>query len=228
MSFAVRRPAAGQPWRPVLFDMDGTLIDSAPAIINRLRETLEHFGVSVPPDSELRHYIGPPTLHTLTEFLPADHVIEAAKFYRTLGDRDGLANQALFTGAPSALETLAGRGVPLAVASSKPQHEVEHIAQAFGIASFFAAVVGSSEDRQSKADVVETALLELNQVGDSRSEPALMVGDRIWDIAGAAEKKVPSVLVSWGYARAGEEKDALALIRSFDDLVRFVENQDHA
>ncbi len=204
-----------------MFDMDGTLVDSAPAIISRLSETLEHFDVSgVKPDA-LRHYIGPPIRTTLSEFIAAERVPDAISFYRGLSARDGLSRQTLFDGITEVLSELHEFNVPLGIASSKPQHEVELIAEHFGIAPFFSAMVGSDTERDTKALVVAEALAKLAALS---VEHPLMVGDRIWDIEGAAALGVPTILVSWGYADNDEKKTAYAEVSTMVELTQFVVN----
>jgi phosphoglycolate phosphatase len=125
----------------------------------------------------------------------------------------------LFAGIPEALAQLQVHGVPLAVATSKLQNEAERIVADFGIGQYFTAIVGASPARASKADVVAHAL---GQLETSVAHAPLMVGDRLWDIEGAAVHGVPTVLVSWGYARAEEFDLAIARVDSPDQLVSFV------
>ena len=202
-----------------MFDMDGTLLDSAPAVMGRLRDTMRHFDVEPPAETELRHLIGPPTPEALSGYLPPDLIDEAVTFYRSLVAREGLQNMSLFAGIPEALAQLQAHGVPLAVATSKLQGEAERIVADFGIGQFFAAVVGASPERGSKADVVAHAL---GQLETSSAHAPLMVGDRLWDIEGAAVHGVPTLLVSWGYARVEEFDLAIARVDSPDQLVSFV------
>jgi phosphoglycolate phosphatase len=206
----------------VLFDLDGTLLNSAAAVISRLRDTFAAFGVQSPDDGELRHLIGPPTPVALSAGIPPERLDEGVTFYRALAAREGLENISLFAGISDALATLHNRGIPLAVATSKPKGEAERIVTEFGIAQYFSAVAGASVDRVSKADVVAYAL---DQLETSSAHSPLMVGDRQWDVEGAAEHGVPTVLVSWGYARAAEFDLALARIDSPDQLVSFVLGQ---
>lgn len=221
MTVAATRPEIGQHWQPVLFDMDGTLIDSAPAILGRLRETLTEFGVPVPDESALRLFIGPPMHVTLAHFLEAERVEPAREFYRGLSHRDGLTNQSLYPGIPEALATLAEAGVPLAIASSKSQDEVQRSAEHFGIASFFAGIAGSNPERQDKADVIAYAL---NMFETPAVHAPLMVGDRSWDINGALAVGIPTAFISWGYAAPEEAANALVVIDSTADLVTFIRN----
>jgi len=206
----------------VLFDVDGTLLDSAPAVMSRLRDTFEAFGVPSPPDDELRHLIGPPTPVALGSCIPPERLDEGVAFYRALAARDGLANMSLFAGIPGALATLHERGIPLAVATSKPQGEAERIVTELGLGTYFTAVAGASAERLTKADVVAYAL---DQLETSAAHAPLMVGDRLWDVEGAAEHGVPTLLVSWGYARADEFDLALARVDSPEELVSFVLGQ---
>ncbi len=202
--------------------MDGTLIDSAPAILGRLRETLTEFGVTPPEEAALRLFIGPPMHVTLAHFLPAEQVETARTFYRGLSNRDGLSNQSLYPGIADALSELSAAGIPLGIASSKSQEEVQRSAEHFGIASYFAGIAGSSPERQDKADVITYALAMLEK---GSAHAPLMIGDRKWDIEGALKLDVPTVLVTWGYAGPGEEEQALVSVDSCAELIAFVKNQ---
>ncbi len=190
--------------------------------MSRLRDTFAAFGVQPPDDGELRHLIGPPTPVALGSCIPPERLDEGVAFYRALAAREGLENISLFAGISDALATLHNRGIPLGVATSKPQGEAERIVAEFGIDEYFAAVAGASAERITKADVVAHAL---DQLETSSGHSPLMVGDRLWDVEGAAEHGVPTVLVSWGYARATEFDLALARIDSPDQLVSFVLGQ---
>lgn len=209
-----------EPWTPILFDMDGTLVDSAPAISARLRETLEHFDVIPPDEAGIRLLIGPPTGSSLLSFVGDERIKEASAFYRTLSKRDGLIRQGLFPEVDRLLATLVEAGIPLGVSTSKPQHEAEHTAEHFGIAQYFTALVGSSSKRPTKSAVVGETLSQLQAI--AHSPTPLMVGDRSFDIEGAAEHNVPTVLVRWGYAAPGEELAALAGVDTIDELLAFV------
>jgi phosphoglycolate phosphatase len=209
-----------EPWTPILFDMDGTLVDSAPAISRRLRETLEHFDVIPPDEAGIRLLIGPPTGSSLLSFVGPDRVEEADAFYHRLSHQDGLAHQELFPEIDRLLATLVEANIPLGVSTSKPQREAERTAEHFGIAQYFTSLVGSSPTRPTKAAVVGETLAQLQAI--AHSPTPLMIGDRSFDIEGAAEHDVPTVLVRWGYAAPDEELAALAAVDNIDELLAFV------
>jgi phosphoglycolate phosphatase len=207
-------------WTPILFDMDGTLVDSAPAISARLRETLEHFDVVPPDDAGIRLLIGPPTGSSLLKFVGAERVDEASTFYKSLSKRDGLVNQTLYPEVERLLATLVAAGIPLGLSTSKPQQEAQHTADHFDIAQYFTALVGSSSARTTKAAVVGETLSQL--MASALGVAPIMVGDRSFDIEGAAEHNVPTVLVRWGYASPEEELAALTGVDTIDELLTFL------
>lgn len=180
---------------------------------------MREFGAVPPDDVELRHLIGPPTRQALSGYIPEERMDEAISFYKSLAVREGSARTHLFPGIHDALANLAQRDIPLALATSKPQDEAERLAEEFGIADFLRAIVGASPARPRKADVVGEGLARL-KAGSAHAP--LMVGDRLWDIEGAAEHNVPTVLVGWGYAREQEFSVAFARVDTVEALVDFV------
>jgi phosphoglycolate phosphatase len=204
------------PWTPLLWDMDGTLLDSAVAIVGRLRETLVHFGVTPPSDNQLRLLIGPPTGTSLLRFIGSARIDESRAYYRSLSERDGLTDQHLFPWILSTLERLHAAGIPMGVATSKPQHEAERLCDAFGMTKYFTAIVGGNEERTDKAAVIAEVLRQLGH------ENALMIGDRFYDTEGAALNGIPTVLVRWGYAHEKEFAGAMATVSDSAELLELL------
>lgn len=209
------------PWSPLLFDMDGTMLDSAEAITGRLRETLEHFNVPVPSEEELRLTIGPPAGQGLLKFVGPDLGDEARTFYRALSDRDGFANQELFAGIAETLGALHGEGVPLGVATSRPQATAEALCEHYGIAEYFDLIIGGNQRRPDKASVIAENLVQFNKLGYDAN--ALMIGDRYFDTEGALANEIPTVLVRWGYAAEHEFDSAMHTVHDVDDLMSLLQ-----
>ncbi|MFZ4077928.1 MAG: HAD hydrolase-like protein [Microbacteriaceae bacterium] len=204
-------------WTHVLFDMDGTLLESGDAIMGRIARTLMEFGVVVPDRNELRLLLGPPTHETLGRYLQPIQLTEATAFYRGLAEADGMTGMRLFAGMQDLLHELAERGIPVATATSKLRVEAARVVNHFEIGQLFAAVQGAEPERgvYTKGDVVAAALADL---GVTAQDTPVMVGDRIHDIHGAARCGVPTIVCSWGYADESEFSAAYQRIDTVDEL----------
>ena len=208
-------------WTSVLFDLDGTILDSAPGIVQSLVDTFSHLGLPVPPQDELMHYVGPPLLDSLRNRagLSKEAAQQALDVYRTDFRKDGAFDSAVFPGIVGVLEALRAANIPLAIATSKPESQAKRILDHFNLSHFFAVVAGATEDetRSTKAAIVGHALAEL-QAGGHDTSLSVMVGDRIYDVEGAAACDVPSIIVEWGYGSPAEAKGAMATVYSTDRL----------
>lgn len=217
--------SSSAPFDAVLFDLDGTLIDSAPGIIDSLEETFRHFGWALPPRSELMHYIGPPLIDSFRNRLGLDEADawETLRVYRQDYRRDGAFDSAIFPGIVGILEQLQLAGVPLAVATSKPESQAIRILEHLKLAEFFTVICGATEDetRSTKSDIVAQALIGLRKAGHPTTH-AVMIGDRIYDVEGAAAQGLPAVIVEWGYGSPAEAVDAVATVYSADQLRAFL------
>ena len=208
-------------WTSVLFDLDGTILDSAPGIVQSLVDTFTYLGVSVPPQEELMHYVGPPLLDSLRNRagLGEEAAQQALQIYRRDFRKDGAFDSAVYPGIIGLLESLVAAGIPLAIATSKPEAQANRILDHFNLSQYFAVVAGASEDetRATKTAIVGHALEELTKAGHDITA-TVMVGDRIYDVEGAAAFDVPSIIVEWGYGSPQEAKGAMTTVYSTDRL----------
>lgn len=187
----------------VLFDLDGTLTDSAPGIVASYRHALEEFGASA-PDTEIRRWIGPPLSESLAGLGVAPGQIEAAVAeYRSYFARHGLYENRLYEGVAEMLDELSAAGLTLGLATSKLTSFAETILELFGIAKPFSAVSGATADgsRLTKTQVVGHALDSLG-----RPDPltVVVVGDREHDVLAALDHGLQPIGVTWGYGSAAE------------------------
>jgi phosphoglycolate phosphatase-like HAD superfamily hydrolase len=184
----------------VLFDLDGTLTDSAEGIVSSIRHALQTVGAPVPDGDLAGRIVGPPMHHTLSTMGLGDRVDAAIAAYRADYTSRGWAMNALFDGIPALLADLRAAGVRLAVATSKAEPTARRILEHFGLDDYFEVIAGASPDgtRALKAEVVAHALRQLEPLPDR----VLMVGDRRHDVEGAAEHGIDTVVVGWGYGGA--------------------------
>jgi len=186
----------------ILFDVDGTLIDSAPGILNTMEEVFKKMGVTI-ARSELNRYIGPPLRQSFAEhFSDSAKVEEAAELYRASYAVKGSHECAVYPGVIEMLRRLKDAGLTVCTATCKPTKVVIPILEEQGLASYFAFVGGASmdESRDTKTDVIRHVLEQPVMQG----KRVLMVGDRRDDMQGAANCKLDTAAVLYGYGSREE------------------------
>jgi phosphoglycolate phosphatase len=189
--------------RAVLFDLDGTLSDPAVGIVAALRAALGATGVELATAGRLERFIGPPLQECFAELgLAPDGVAAAITAYRAYYAEVGLFENAVYPGVADLLASLEGDGFGLAVATSKPATFAVRILDHFGLLDRFEVVAGPELDGRNrhKHEVIALALAGLG------AEPAsaVMVGDRLHDVAGARHHGLVAVGVTWGYGTREE------------------------
>ena len=193
----------------ILFDLDGTLTESAPGIMNSARYALNHFGIPDPGSVFLRKFVGPPLFESFTQMfgLDPEQATEAITVYREYYARQGIFENEVYAGIPEALEMLKKKGFVLAVATSKPEVYAKQILEHFDLAKYFELICGIplEDEKMTKAQVIERTLREL---GVSDKSQALMVGDRDYDVKGAHANGIECVGVLFGYGDRPELEEA--------------------
>lgn len=195
--------------KSVIFDLDGTLTDSGEGITKCVRLALEHFGIPVKNLDDLRFFVGPPLRDSFVKAgVPEDKVEEAIAVYRSRYTNVGLFENTPYSGIRELLEKLTALGYRLFVATSKPEEMAVRVLKKFDLFRYFERVCGATMDksRDSKSAVIAYLLAECRN-----GENAIMVGDTAFDVIGAAEHKIPTIGVSWGYGNAEEMKAAGAV-----------------
>jgi phosphoglycolate phosphatase len=210
-----------KPWTCILFDLDGTITDSASGITSRLAVTLARMGLPVPPPEGLLRYVGPPILDAFRDFAGMDEKQSrrALTIYRQLAHQDLTEGITVYPGIPELLRDVHRAGIPLSLATSKPESQAMPILEHFDLIKRFTEIAGATDDesRSAKADVVAEALRRLREK-HVNLERVIMVGDREHDVQGAAAHDVPTIHVAWGYGTPAEAEGAVAVAHSVDEL----------
>ena len=188
--------------RLVLFDLDGTLVDSSPGIFSSVRYAAGVLGLPAPTDAQLRAMVGPPLQDGLTALgVPAGDVPAAVAAYREHYAAGALLDVTVHDGIPGLLGALGREGAVLAVATSKPEAFAVRVLEHAGLLPAFASVHGATMDGAVRhKDQVVAAALAAHPDG---RDPVL-VGDRSHDVLGAAAHGLPCIGAGWGPAEDGE------------------------
>lgn len=191
--------------RFILFDLDGTLTDPGPGITNCVAYALEKFHIHPATREELYPYIGPPLTWSFQEYhgLSADQAEQALLYYRERFSVKGLFENEVYDGIPALLERLRQAGATLMVATSKPEEFTHRILEHFDLAKYFSFVAGNTMDekRPTKESVIQHILDTYPEI---TANNAVMVGDRKFDMQGAAAFGMPAVGVLFGYGSREE------------------------
>lgn len=202
------------PYTVVLVDLDGTITDSAPGITRTLAHVLTEMGVPVPAPADLLRFVGPPILDGLRDLagLEGAQAQHALTLYRAKYRAEGAFDSSVYAGVADALRAIAASGLPLALATSKPETQARRILEHFGLLDVFTVIAGASDDetRSEKADVITWALDQLRATGVDVAHP-IMIGDRVHDVEGAAQHGIPTILAGWGYGAPEEAAGTVAI-----------------
>lgn len=191
-----------QHYDAILFDVDGTLIDSAPGILHTLQEVFDAMGVDT-ANVDLRRYLGPPLRKSFGEhFADAERIEHATELYRDSYAVKGSHECAPYPGAAEMLRRLKAAGLTVCTATSKPTEVVEPILREQALAEYIDFIGGASmdESRDTKTDVVRYVLAQPLLAG----KHVLMVGDRNDDMRGAADCGLDKAAALYGYGSREE------------------------
>src|ERR1700761_1033569 len=195
----------------VIFDLDGTLTDSAEGIVASFLHALAHIGAPVPTGDLAAQIVGPPVDDTFRSMDLGENAEEAIAAFRAEYGARGWAMNSLFDGIEALLVDLRAAGVRLAVATSKMETTARRLLAHFGLDQYFEVIAGASPDgsRKAKVEVLAHALSQLQPLPES----VLMVGDRSHDVEGAAAHGIDTVVVGWGYGKS-DFSDGVAVNRA--------------
>ena len=189
----------------VLFDLDGTLVDSAPDIALCVDGALAELGVPQRGFERIRSFIGSGAEQLIHRALTNDiegmapvKSFDAA--YASFSRRyaEGVCNLTrLYPGVENTLGELAARGWQMGCVTNKPSRFTDPLLRELGLESFFAVVLSGDSLRMKKPD--PEPLLYAAQVCGAANGHCIMVGDSLTDVAAARAAGMPVICVSYGY-----------------------------
>jgi pyrophosphatase PpaX len=180
--------------KAVIFDLDGTLIDTNDLILETFHNVLKECLGQFPTEDELNHVYGK-TLDEQMAFFSVERSQELVNAYKSYYRTHMDTQINLFEGVKSLLDELAAKGIKMAAVTNKGSRGVHHAFDKFDLGKYFAASITADDVLRGKPDP-EGIFTILNQLGVD-AEDALFVGDSASDIIAAKDAGVKSVLVGW-------------------------------
>ena len=201
----------------LIFDLDGTLIDSAPDIHQTSNEVLAAEGLGPLDLPTVRSFIGRGVPHLVGQLLGAHGVTDPARVARLISDFGARYENAVtltrpFDGVAAALDALTAQGHVLGICTNKPVAPARAVLRHLGLLDRFAAIIGGDSAPQRKPDP-EPLHLAIAACGGG---PALYVGDSEVDAACATAAAIPLILYTEGYRKTPAE--ALPHVALFSDF----------
>lgn len=209
----------------ILLDLDGTITNPAEGITKCFEYALNHFGIKVESRAELEQFIGPPLRKSFMDGFGFDEekAEQAVAKYRERFIPTGMFENVVYEGMEQALKALKDGGKVLIVATSKPEHMAKKILAHFGLDIYFDDICGSNDDasRNEKDEVIRYAL---EKQGITDLSDVLMVGDRKFDVIGAAKcgLKCMGVLYGFGDREELEAAGAAYIAETVEDMARII------
>ena len=210
----------------LFFDLDGTLTESGPGIMNCVKYALEKFGINESDTEKLKRFIGPPLVNSFMDFynFSESDAREAMRIYRERFGTIGIFENSVYEGIPETLAKLKDSGKKLYVATSKPEIYVPKILEHFDLSKYFEGAEGSDieETRSNKALVIKYVIEKNGLEEEAKANRIVMIGDRKHDLIGAQENALESIGCLWGYGSREElEKyKATTIIENPEDLLK--------
>lgn len=188
----------------VLFDLDGTILDTSKGMLLAIDETISKCGLSEISQEQKRSMIGPPINWSLREIyrMTEEQVAEAAAIFRKAYSEKYLFEAAPYPGVKELLRGLRENGFKTGIATYKRNDYAQRLIEKMGVKSLCHFSLGSDGKSQTKADIIDLCLKALNCIPES----CIMVGDTIHDLTGVRDVGMAFVGVTYGFGfRTREE-----------------------
>ena len=209
----------------LLFDLDGTIIDSRVGVTRAVRYSLAHFGIEAPASDDLLGFIGPPLRSSYEKYygFAGDRGEAVLAKFREYYDDRGVHENTLIPGVETLLRALRAGGKTLLLATTKIELLAVRILEELGLAELFDHIAGAAPDgRLAEKDQVIRSALDRANVTDLRA--AIMIGDSRYDAEGAHAVGLDMIGVLCGFGSRAELEEAGAdvIVEDMEELGRLL------
>lgn len=212
-------------YKTVVFDLDGTLLDTSKDIQKVLNQTLSHFSLPTLPLNKVKEYVGNGAKTLIQRAIPKDSAVNFNEVYSYYSEKYASCDNdltELYTGEERVLKSLKEHGVKLAIVTNKPQAATDGVYDKLLKPFGFDFVVGNTNEYPLKPDPA-LALLAAKNTG-AVAEECLFVGDGETDVQTALNAKIDGLAVLWGFRTKSQLANAGAVnfAKTYAELENFV------
>ena len=210
----------------VLWDLDGTIINSSPGVFKSFRYAFKVVGLPELTDDQMHSFMGPPLHNTFTTKVGLDEETtqRALVAYRDYYlNRGGAIDATIYPGVIETIKLAKAAGIKNSLATSKAEVGTKLVGTHLDFLKYFDVLGTASNDltRLAKTDVITYALEELQKI-DADLSRVILIGDRIHDIEGARDHNLEVALVKWGFGNEEEWAKADHLVEDATDLQKLL------
>lgn len=211
--------------KAVLFDLDGTLMDTSEGVLNSVRETITILGYPMPDEETLRSFIGPPIYESFgkTYGIGQEEVHKATELFRSTYKDKHLFEAVPYDGIFELLDSLKRRGFKIAVATNKRYDYTEKLLRHFDMYDIFDRVEGSDfANTMKKPQIIGKCLDELQTAACE----SIMIGDTCNDGSAANALGLDFIAVTYGFgfkcSEDAEKHRCVAVCDSVRDIEKYI------
>lgn len=212
-------------YKYIFWDMDGTMINSYPGIIESFDYALAHFGLSEPDPAKKRQVIGPPLRETFSKLCGMDQEqteVAVAK-YREHYNAGAMFNCSVYAGVEAAMDAFCRAGYIQAITTSKPENMCKQILGKFDLVKKMDMIVGASLD--GRIDTKEQVLMEaFRRLNHPELGQIVLIGDTKYDAIGAKSVGIDCIGITYGFGTKEEleSNGAIKVFETIEEVVTFL------
>ena len=211
--------------KAVLFDLDGTLLDTSEGIIDSVRYTIAQLGYEPLPVETILKFVGPPIQNSLITYLglTLEDAQKGANIFRDYYKNCALYKASPYPGIMELLIKLKKNGIKIVVATYKREDYAIDILKYFGIAEYCNVIHGADNDNKlTKADIVEMCINEMNE----EKMGVLLIGDTEHDAKGAQNSGIGFIGVTWGFGYKSLSHKigfpCISIVENAEEILRYL------
>ncbi len=209
----------------ILFDFDGTLMDTSEGVYKSFDNVVAHYKLNISKDV-YSTMIGPPLIESFSKTLkiPESEIQNAMAVYREYYSKQGMFEASVYDGVVELIKKLKASEKKVFVATSKPEIYAKQILEKKGILDLFDFVGGSDLEEKVRVEKVDIVKYVLKENKIKNKEKCILIGDRKFDIAGAHAAGIKCAGILWGFGsrKEFEEYSADFILETPNDVAKFI------